>query len=93
MGWTAACKLKAGDILVTLNGNLIVVVQHEILESPVTVYNFGYKVTKTKVGVFIVEELLGKEISNERFANVNIKGVDPDQSWYNVFTLGGIISW
>ena len=42
MGWTAACKLKAGDILVTLNGNLIVVewVQHEILESPVTVYNF-----------------------------------------------------
>ena len=42
LGWTAACKLKAGDILVTLNGNLIVVewVQHEILESPVTVYNF-----------------------------------------------------
>ena len=41
-GWTAACKLRAGDILVTVNGEYIVVekVQHEILESPVNVYNF-----------------------------------------------------
>ena len=41
-GWTAACKLRAGDILVTVNGEYVVVekVQHEILETPVKVYNF-----------------------------------------------------
>ena len=41
-GWIAACKLRAGDILVTVNGEYVVVekVQHEILESPVKVYNF-----------------------------------------------------
>ena len=41
-GWTAACKLRAGDILVTVNGEYVVVekIQHEILESPITVYNF-----------------------------------------------------
>ncbi len=41
-GWTAACKLRAGDILVTLNGEYVVLekVQHELLESSVIVYNF-----------------------------------------------------
>ena len=41
-GWTDACKLRAGDILVLVNGDYVVVekVQHEILEAPVTVYNF-----------------------------------------------------
>ena len=41
-GWTAACKLRAGDILVMLNGEYVVVeqVQHELLETPVSVYNF-----------------------------------------------------
>lgn len=41
-GWTAACKLRAGDVLVTVNGELVVVewVQHELLEAPVKVYNF-----------------------------------------------------
>ena len=41
-GWIAACKLRAGDILVSLNGEYIVVeqVQHEILEVPIKVYNF-----------------------------------------------------
>lgn len=41
-GWTAACKLKAGDMLVTVNGEYVVVewVQHELLESPIKVYNF-----------------------------------------------------
>ena len=41
-GWTEACKLRAGDILVSLNGEYVIVeqVQHEILESPVKVYNF-----------------------------------------------------
>ena len=41
-GWTKAAHLRAGDILVLVNGDYVIVekVQHEILESPVTVYNF-----------------------------------------------------
>lgn len=41
-GWTAAVHLRAGDILVLVNGEYVVVekVQHELLESPVKVYNF-----------------------------------------------------
>ena len=41
-GWTNAVDLKAGDILVLSNGEYVVVeqVQHEILETPVKVYNF-----------------------------------------------------
>jgi RHS repeat-associated protein len=41
-GWTEACQLRAGDILVSLNGEYVIVekVQHEILESPIKVYNF-----------------------------------------------------
>ena len=41
-GWTDAVRLRAGDILVLVNGEYVVVekVQHEILETSVTVYNF-----------------------------------------------------
>ena len=41
-GWMDAVQLRAGDILVLVNGEYVVVekVQHEILEAPVTVYNF-----------------------------------------------------
>ncbi len=41
-GWTDAAKLRAGDMLVLLNGEYVVLdrVQHEILESPIAVYNF-----------------------------------------------------
>ncbi len=41
-GWTAACQLRAGDIFVTVNGDYLIVeqVQHELLESPITVFNF-----------------------------------------------------
>ena len=41
-GWTLAIKLRAGDLLVLSNGEYVIVekVQHEILESPVKVYNF-----------------------------------------------------
>lgn len=56
-GWTSAIDLCAGDILVMLNGEYVVVeqVQHELLESPVKVYNFEvedfhtYYVSETKV--------------------------------------------
>ncbi|MBQ8387629.1 MAG: hypothetical protein IJX46_01725 [Clostridia bacterium] len=41
-GWISAIDLRAGDILVTVNGEYVVLeqIQHEILETPVTVYNF-----------------------------------------------------
>lgn len=41
-GWTDAVHLRAGDVLVLLNGEYVVVewVQHELLENPVRVYNF-----------------------------------------------------
>ncbi len=41
-GWTDAVHLRAGDILVLVNGEYVVVekVQHELLEKPVKVYNF-----------------------------------------------------
>ncbi len=41
-GWTSAIELRAGDMLVTVNGEYVVVekIQHELLETPVTVYNF-----------------------------------------------------
>ena len=56
-GWTSAIDLRAGDILVLSNGEYVIVekVQHEILESPVKVYNFEvqdfhtYYVTNTGV--------------------------------------------
>ena len=41
-GWTSAVDLRAGDILVMLNGEYVIIeqVQHEILESPEITYNF-----------------------------------------------------
>lgn len=41
-GWTDAIQLRAGDRLQLLNGEYVIIeqVQHEILEAPVTVYNF-----------------------------------------------------
>ena len=42
-GWTEAVHLRAGDILVLVNGEYVVVekVQHELLEAPINVYNFN----------------------------------------------------
>lgn len=44
-GWTDAVHLRAGDILVLVNGEYVVVekVQHELLEAPINVYNFNVK--------------------------------------------------
>jgi len=41
-GWIDAIRLRAGDRLQLLNGEYVIVeqVQHEILETPITVYNF-----------------------------------------------------
>lgn len=44
-GWTSAIDLRAGDILVMLNGEYVVIeqVQHELLETSETTYNFEVK--------------------------------------------------
>ena len=41
-GWVSSIDLRAGDILVLQSGEYVIVemIQHEILESPITVYNF-----------------------------------------------------
>lgn len=41
-GWFRADPLRAGDILVTVNGEFVILeqVQHELLEAPINVYNF-----------------------------------------------------
>jgi hypothetical protein len=58
-GWTAAIHLRAGDTLVTVNGEYVVVeqVQHEILENTITVYNFEvqdyHTYYVTNVGVLV----------------------------------------
>jgi len=72
-GWTQATHLRAGDILVLVNGEYVVLekIQHEILESPVTVYNFQVKDDHTyyvgELGILVHNSCNhGKEWSVER---------------------------
>ena len=82
-GWTAACKLRAGDILVLVNGEYVVVekVQHEILESPVKVYNFQVEDYHTyfvsKAAVLVHNKCVARE-GNYR-ADVRVGG-DPNHA-------------
>jgi len=48
-GFISALDLRAGDILITVHGERVVVekVQHEILEAPVDVYNFNIRKNHT----------------------------------------------
>jgi hypothetical protein len=58
-GWTGAIHLRAGDILVLQSGKYAIVekTQHEILESPITVYNFEVEDFHTyyvgKIGILV----------------------------------------
>lgn len=60
-GWTAAAQLRAGEILLALNGECVIVeqVQHELFESPVTVFNIesasnhNYFVGKSDTAVLV----------------------------------------
>ena len=71
-GWTDAVHLSAGDILVLVNGEYVVVekVQHELLENPVKVYNFQvedyhtYYVAESGVLVHNDCEKIGKQYGN-----------------------------
>ena len=70
-GWTDAVNLRAGDVLVLVNGEYVVVekIQHEILESPVTVYNFQ------------VEDFHTYYVTN---AGVLVHNSCADEAWYTV---------
>ena len=90
-GWIAACKLRTGDILVLQNGKYVTVekVQHEILEAPITVYNFEvadfhtYYVGKNAV---LVHNTCGRNSSSR---GVGGKGWVGDKTWReNVSTVG-----
>lgn len=58
-GFVAAISLRAGDILINVNGERVIInkIQHEILESPVDVFNFSvandhtYFVGDAEIGV------------------------------------------
>ena len=96
-GWIDAADLRAGDILLRVNGEYVVVekVQHEILEVPITVYNFQvedyhtYYVTETGV-------LVHNSCTNEPWLSVRestsafntTKGLPPAQyeAYENVLT-------
>ena len=90
-GWIAACKLRAGDILTLQNGKYVTVenVQHEILETPITVYNFEvsdfhtYYVGKSAV---LVHNTCG---GNSSSRGAGGKGWVGDRTWReNVSTVG-----
>ena len=80
-GWTAACQLRAGDILVLVNGEYVVVeqVQHELLEAPVATYNFEVQDFHTYyVGEqnILVHNLCGKTTKIDSYKNLRkeVKG-------------------
>lgn len=76
--WTDAVHLRAGDILVLVNGEYVVVekVQHELLENPVKVYNFQVEDYHTyyvsESGVLVHNLCSGKEISTGRTTPQNL---------------------
>ncbi len=68
--WIAAEDLRAGDILVSVNGEKVVVeqVQHEILEEPIKVYNFEVRDNNTYIvgkenGVVVHNTACNKKIN------------------------------
>ena len=77
-GWTDAVHLRAGDILVLVNGEYVVVekVQHEILETPVTVYNFQVEDYHT---YFVANT--GILVHNSCERGVGGKGWKGDRKW------------
>ncbi len=76
-GWTEAIQLRAGDILLLSNGEYVVVekIQHEILETPVTVYNFEvedfhtYYVGKNSI---LVHNTCGKRFNPDQQAVIEL---------------------
>ena len=94
LGWTLARSLRAGDVLVLSNGELVTVewVQHEILESPIKVYNFEVEDFHTyfvgENGVF-VHNGCGDEVGFRDMMSPE-DAARYDDYWYNVGTSKAI---
>lgn len=71
-GFVKAINLRAGDILWTVNGEYVVVekVQHEILESPVKVFNFRVADNHT---YFVGNNAVGVHNNNSCVVNRTVK--------------------
>ena len=84
-GWTDAIQLRAGDRLQLLNGEYVIIeqVQHEILEAPVTVYNFEVE------GVHSIKKVYSTQIRRSRNAKKikKCKNTIDNKSklWYNLY--------
>ncbi len=71
-GWTAAIELRAGDVLVNVNGEYVILekIEHELLESPVKVYNFEVEDFHTYYvgdsGVLVHNKCINTEITTTR---------------------------
>lgn len=81
-GFVNAIELRAGDILLSLDGNYVVVeqIQHEILESPIEVFNFRvsndhtYYVGRTKIAVHNANCGPNDPLPNQGTVNGDVEG-------------------
>ena len=71
-GFTNAVELRAGDILLNINGEYVIIekIQHEILESPIKVYNFRVANYHT---YFVGENNVGVHNANYTNSESNVK--------------------
>ena len=85
VGWTSATHLRAGDILVLVSGEYVVVeqIQHEILEAPVTIYNFQVQDAHTyyvsESGVLVHNECKNKPTSQNQMQKQVEAGQAPSE--------------
>jgi len=93
-GWTEAVRLHAGDILQTVNGEYVVVerVQHELLESPIEVYNFQVADNHTyyvaNSGVLVHNACSQRTAMREAKRSVNIPMSESPSSTQTVKMVG-----
>ena len=86
-GWTDAVQLRAGDILVLVNGEYVVVekVQHEILEAPVVIFNFqveGYHTYYVSNQGILVHNMCAKKRDIQQIENAAKKaGIPEEYRW------------
>ena len=94
-GWTDASHLRAGDILVLVNGEYVVVekVQHELFERPVKVYNFqveDYHTYYVASGVLVHNDCRPR--SPSKISDNKLKSIDV-HAFKKEFVKGPVSHW
>ncbi|MDE7390644.1 MAG: EndoU domain-containing protein [Lachnospiraceae bacterium] len=86
-GFVEAIDLRAGDVLITVNGERLVVnkVQHEILESPIDVFNFTVSENHT---YFIGSSAVGVHNNNSCAVDPPAQKYEPTQELKNHLNTG-----